>query len=104
MASGTQWRLRRMVYDGGEWYCALSRQPELPEWLDHPIQANHPESVHSSGAGLFELVLALPQSRLFQAEEHQGRRPVPTTAWPTLSFSFNAGRGALGNSSAADPQ
>jgi hypothetical protein len=38
-----QWRLRRMVYDGGEWYCALSRQPELPERLDHPIQANHPE-------------------------------------------------------------
>jgi hypothetical protein len=38
-----QWRLKWMVYDGGEWYCALSRQPELPEWLDHLIQANHSE-------------------------------------------------------------
>ncbi len=38
-----QWRLRRITYDGGEWYCALSRQPEPPEWIDHPIHANHSE-------------------------------------------------------------
>ena len=36
-----QWQLRRIVYDGGELYCALSRCTDLPEWLDHAVQANH---------------------------------------------------------------
>ena len=25
---------RRITYEQGEWYCALSRQRELPDWLD----------------------------------------------------------------------
>jgi hypothetical protein len=36
-----QWQLRRVVYDGGEWRCALSRQRELPDWLDQSIEACH---------------------------------------------------------------
>jgi hypothetical protein len=36
-----QWRLRRIVYDEGEWHCALSRQRELPDWLDQSIEAHH---------------------------------------------------------------
>jgi hypothetical protein len=36
-----QWQLRRIVYDEGEWHCALSRQRELPEWLDQPVEAHH---------------------------------------------------------------
>jgi hypothetical protein len=36
-----QWQVRRIVYDGGEWHCALSRQRELPEWLDQSIEAHH---------------------------------------------------------------
>jgi hypothetical protein len=36
-----QWHIRRIVYEGGEWYCALSRQRELPDWLDHYIEAHH---------------------------------------------------------------
>jgi hypothetical protein len=36
-----QWRLRRLAYDDGEWHCALSRQRELPEWLDQSIEARH---------------------------------------------------------------
>jgi hypothetical protein len=36
-----QWQIRRLVYDDGEWYCALSRQRELPEWLDQSIEARH---------------------------------------------------------------
>jgi hypothetical protein len=32
-----QWQLRRIVYDDGEWYCALSKQREMPEWLDQSI-------------------------------------------------------------------
>src|SRR6195952_1473922 len=36
-----QWQLRRIAYDEGEWHCALSRQRELPEWLDQSIEARH---------------------------------------------------------------
>src|SRR4051794_25351301 len=36
-----QWQLRRIAYDAGEWYCALSRQRELPDWLDGSIEARH---------------------------------------------------------------
>jgi hypothetical protein len=36
-----QWRARRIAYDEGEWHCALSRQRELPEWLDQSIEVHH---------------------------------------------------------------
>jgi hypothetical protein len=38
-----QWRLRRLVYDGGEWHCALSGQRELQKWLDQAIETRHPD-------------------------------------------------------------
>jgi hypothetical protein len=36
-----QWQIRRIAYDEGEWYCALSRERELPEWLDQSIETRH---------------------------------------------------------------
>ncbi|KJC49693.1 hypothetical protein UP09_06205 [Bradyrhizobium sp. LTSP885] len=36
-----QWQIRRLVYDEGEWHCALSRQRELPDWLDQSIESHH---------------------------------------------------------------
>jgi hypothetical protein len=36
-----QWQVRRIVYDEGEWHCALSRQRELPDWLDQSAVAHH---------------------------------------------------------------
>src|SRR3981189_368804 len=33
-----QWQVRRIAYDQGEWHCALSRQRELPEWLDQTVE------------------------------------------------------------------
>src|SRR5450631_4258585 len=35
------WQVRRVAYDEGEWYCALSRERELPDWLDRSIEARH---------------------------------------------------------------
>jgi hypothetical protein len=35
------WQVRRIAYDGGEWYCALSRERELPDWLDRYIEVHH---------------------------------------------------------------
>jgi hypothetical protein len=37
------WQVRRIAYDEGEWYCALSRECELPDWLDSSIEARHPD-------------------------------------------------------------
>ena len=36
-----QWQVRRLAYDDGEWYCALSRERELPDWLDQSIETHH---------------------------------------------------------------
>jgi hypothetical protein len=36
-----QWQIRRIAYGEGEWYCALSRERELPEWLDQSIESRH---------------------------------------------------------------
>src|SRR6516164_6689829 len=35
-----RWQVRRIVYDEGEWHCALSRQRELPDWLDQSIEVH----------------------------------------------------------------
>jgi hypothetical protein len=35
------WQVRRIAYGEGEWYCALSRERELPDWLDRSIEARH---------------------------------------------------------------
>jgi hypothetical protein len=35
------WQIRRIAYDEGEWHCALSRQRELPDWLDSAIESRH---------------------------------------------------------------
>jgi hypothetical protein len=37
------WQVRRIAYDEGEWYCALSRERELPDWLDRSIEVRHPD-------------------------------------------------------------
>jgi hypothetical protein len=36
-----QWKLRRLVYDDGEWLCSLSKQPQLPLGLDDLAEASH---------------------------------------------------------------
>jgi hypothetical protein len=35
------WQLRRLVYDDGEWFCALSRRPSIPAALDDCAEASH---------------------------------------------------------------
>ncbi|TPQ33450.1 hypothetical protein C2U70_19260 [Bradyrhizobium guangdongense] len=37
------WQVRRIAYDDGEWHCALSRERELPDWLDSAVDARHPD-------------------------------------------------------------
>ena len=36
-----QWKLRRVIYEDGEWHCSLSKQPWLPRGLDEVSEASH---------------------------------------------------------------
>jgi hypothetical protein len=36
-----QWKLRRIIYEDGEWLCSLSRQPQLPLGLDEVAEGSH---------------------------------------------------------------
>lgn len=35
------WKVRRLLYENGEWLCSLSRQPNLPIALDDAAEAGH---------------------------------------------------------------
>ena len=35
------WKLRRLVYEDGEWLCSLSKQPNLPVAFDDTADARH---------------------------------------------------------------
>ena len=59
-----QWQVRRIAYDEGEWYCALSRARELPEWLDSSIEAHHADLPLAILSAFIEARrIDLPQSR-----------------------------------------
>jgi hypothetical protein len=36
-----QWKLRRLVFEDGEWHCTLSKQLSLPAELDETTDASH---------------------------------------------------------------
>jgi hypothetical protein len=58
------WQVRRIAYDEGEWYCALSRDRELPDWLDRSVEAHHadlPLAILSAFVGA--RLAATPSSR-----------------------------------------
>jgi hypothetical protein len=37
-----RWRLTRLVFDDGEWFCSISKNWQLPHWLDGDmVEARH---------------------------------------------------------------
>ncbi len=58
------WQVRRIAYDEGEWYCALSRERELPDWLDRAIEGRHADlTVAILSAFVDAQCIAAPESR-----------------------------------------
>ena len=58
------WQVRRIAYDEGEWYCALSRERELPDWLDRSIEARHADlALAILGAFVEAECISAPASR-----------------------------------------
>jgi hypothetical protein len=59
-----QWKLRRLVYDEGEWHCALSRQRALPEWLDQSTDGRHADLALAILTAFIEVLrISAPSSR-----------------------------------------
>jgi hypothetical protein len=63
-----QWQVRRLAYDEGEWYCALSRQREIPDWLDESIETRHADMA-------LAILSAFVEARRVSAPSH--RTSVP---------------------------
>jgi hypothetical protein len=58
------WQVRRIAYDEGEWHCALSRERELPDWLDAAVDARHADLALALLSAFIEVqVLAVETSR-----------------------------------------
>jgi hypothetical protein len=57
------WKLRRIAYDEGEWHCAMSRQRELPEWLDQAVEARHASLTLAVVSAYIETVRQIELSR-----------------------------------------
>jgi hypothetical protein len=58
------WQVRRIAYDEGEWHCALSRERELPDWLDAAVEAHHADLALALLSAFIEVqALAVETSR-----------------------------------------
>ncbi|UFW47904.1 MULTISPECIES: hypothetical protein [Bradyrhizobium] len=58
------WQVRRIAYDEGEWHCALSRERELPDWLDAAVEAHHADLAIALLSAFIEVqALAVEASR-----------------------------------------
>jgi hypothetical protein len=58
------WQVRRIAYDEGEWHCALSRERELPDWLDAAVETRHADLALALLSAFIEVeALALEVSR-----------------------------------------
>jgi hypothetical protein len=77
-----QWQVRRIAYDQGEWHCALSRQRELPEWLDQSIETHHTDLPLAILSAFADARLAVPPA------DRTSVPFVPREANPLLTDNF----------------
>jgi hypothetical protein len=74
------WKLRRLAYEDGCWYCSLSREPHLPNWL-----ADTTDAVHESLP--LAIMLALAEARSAAPGNSAPRTSlVPNVRQPVNSF------------------
>lgn len=69
------WQVRRLVHDGGEWMCSLSRRPYLPHGLDDGVDATH-ESLPLA------ILMAFLEARRQTATLPQASTTIPSIAPP----------------------
>jgi len=64
------WQVRRIAYGEGAWYCALSRERKLPDWLDRSVESRHAD-----------LALAILSAFV---DAQRADLPASTTSVPTV--------------------
>jgi hypothetical protein len=64
------WKLRRIVYENGEWLCSLTRQPNLPVGLDESVDAAH-------AVLPLAILQAFIEARRLSNEDGAPRSPLP---------------------------
>jgi hypothetical protein len=75
------WRIRRLVRDGGEWMCSLSRHPSVPVEIDDAADGRH-------GSMPIAILLSFVEAkRLATAAEFAWTVSVPQVK-PTLVDPF----------------
>src|SRR5215471_8071396 len=82
-----QWQVRRLAYDDGEWYCALSRERELPDWLDASVEGRHADlalAIVSAFVEVQRLSATVPQTSVPRAPQRAN-----ALYEPLLSDNFN---------------
>jgi hypothetical protein len=65
------WQIRRLVHDGADWMCSLSRQPCLPHGLDDGVDATH-ESLPLA------ILMAFLEARRRMATLRQASTTIPS--------------------------
>jgi hypothetical protein len=76
-----QWKVRRLVQEEGEWFCTLSKEPQLPLGLDEATEATHEVLP-------LAILIALLQARCVSSEEAVSSTAVPVVR-PSAGHSVN---------------
>ena len=74
-----QWTLRRLVHDGGEWLCSLSKQPNLPVEIDDTADARHEDLP-------LALLSALLEAKRQAADAREPRSPMVPQIRPATGY------------------
>ncbi|MGE0290088.1 MAG: hypothetical protein AB7I42_28100 [Bradyrhizobium sp.] len=76
------WRPCRLIYDGGEWVCSLSRHPEIPFEFDDTVDARH----HTQALAI--LLSFVEAKRHLEEADNLSAPIVPRVASTSTADSF----------------
>jgi hypothetical protein len=79
------WRVRHLIYDGGEWMCSLSRHPSLPVEFDPAAEGRH---ATMPVAILLSFVEAKGQAAVAEPTRASSARVRPTNVEPLCCDDF----------------
>ena len=75
-----QWKLRRLAFDDGEWFCSLSRHPHLPIEIDDTVDSRHENAA-------IAILLALVETR--KATQPESPRAMAVRLQPRPANAMN---------------
>ena len=81
-----QWKLRRLIYEDGEWHCSLSKHIGLPASLDELAEASH----ESQPLAILSALLEARRNSLAAAESRPQSVPQvrPTRGYAICCDNF----------------